>query len=200
MKKFLLIVLSLTLCLSMPMSTLAVSCVEETTPYVTFTNSDGNLEQHSMRPLTESELQDLPNDVLEVISPLLYGADVTPYGVNPPDTSNVWDLSTENYNFKVDMRAGNVYSNYVFTGQENSVYLTTYDISGNSGHFVGTVYAIRDGGEVFVDNGYLYRGTSSSIFISGLSSDDYIYFYISVNDGVRTLLDEEGSYLSMYSK
>lgn len=201
MRKFISLILSVVLCMSMSVSALAVAHEEgDAPPRIFFTNPEGNLEQQSMSLFTASELEDtLPEDVLEIINPVLSGAEVTPYGLNPPSTSDIWDLHEENYNFTVNMSKGNVYSNYVFTGHQSSVYLNTYDISGNSGSFVGTIMIIRDGKQVWGGNGYLYRGGPSSIFVSGLKSTDLIYFYISVNDGVTTKLDREGSYLTKFS-
>lgn len=198
MRKTILMLLGIVLCMSMFLPAFAAEYEEnDTVPCIAFTNSEGNIEQQPMHCLTESELHNsLPNEVCKVISPLISGSEVTPYGLNPPSTSNVWDLSAENYNFSVNMSKGSVYSNYVFTGHQNDVYLRTYDISGNSGSFVGTVIAIRDGKDVFKGNGLLYRGGESSIFVSGLSPDDYIYFYITVNDRTPTILDTDGSYLS----
>lgn len=198
MKKIIAIILSAMLCISLATPVFADTRQnEKSVPQITSIDAEGNKKVQPMRCYTVDELKkELPREVLETINTVQSEPDVTPYGLSPPSQSNKWDLDTSEYHFTVDMNNGNVYSNYVFTGHTNGVCLTTYDISGNDGFFVGTVMVIRDDKTVWGGNGNLARGTESSVLVDNLEPTDLLYFYISVNDRVQTELDWNGSYFA----
>lgn len=148
--------------------------------------------------MSQSDIAEkVPEEVQLVINSVISDSEVSPYGLNPPSTSSVWNLKDNDYFFSISMSRGNVYSNYVFTGHEDKVRLTTYDISGGEGTYAGNIIAMRNG-NVYVGQGDINRGGRSDIIAENLKASDKLYFFFSVNDGKKALLDEEGSYLTMY--
>lgn len=201
MKRFISLTLSIIMVFSLAIHTFATEIDNEnvhTTPEIVITGDDVILVSSEYIPDEVIE-EELPDALRMSINSTGNQGNFSPYGINPPSSSNVWDLSEDIYYFWCDFNVGYMYSNYVFKNHGGGVQIACTDTSGSSGFYKLSLF-VKDGSGFTLHTTYDMRHSTTAYFlVRNLAISDVVYFRLYSPTGTLVLLDQDRTYLRGYS-
>lgn len=130
--------------------------------------------------VTEISNSDLPEEVQLAFDVAGGNDSVSLLGSGAPSASNTYDLSVKRYDFWVETKYDEVYSNYVFINHGGKVTMSIQDASGIASHdeFLVLVY-VRDLFNTQVGQLAVKRNSAVSTFsVSNLGTNAKVFFSI----------------------